>query len=329
MTLLLTDEEVRSVANMRALIPAIESGFREEAAGRLVQSPRMNLETSGAFFRLMGLMLPGEGLMGFKVFGGEVPAGVSYLTGVFEIRGGRLLALMNGAYLTAARTGAVAGIAAKYLARPDATAVAVIGAGLEAQTNLEAMCTVRRVTRVTVYSPRAERRARFAREAAERYGVDSAACGSPREAVAEADIVVVATNTGRSPDPIAFRGEWMRRGMHVSSIGSTMPWLREIDSAVFAAADLAVVDAREQAAQESGDVIAAVAEGACDLRQVVELSQVVAGARPDAEPELRRTTLFKSVGTAMQDVCAAHTVYREAMRLGTGRALGELLAPRG
>lgn len=329
MTLVLTDEDVQGLASARALIPAIESGFREEAAGQLVEAPRTNLETAGAFFRLMGAMLPPEGLMGFKVFGGELPAGISYLTGVLEIGGGRLLALMNGAYLTAARTGAVAGIAAKYLARPDAAAVAVIGSGLEARTNLEAMCAVRQVTRVTVYSPRAERRARFAREAAERYGVDAAACGSPDDAVAEADIVIVATNTGRSPDPIAFRGKWMREGMHVSSIGSTMPWLREIDSAAFAAADLIVMDARKQAAHESGDVMAAVSEGACDLRQVVELNKVVAGARPDAEPGLHRTTLFKSVGTAMQDVCAAHAVYREAVRRGAGRSLGEFLVPRG
>jgi ornithine cyclodeaminase/alanine dehydrogenase-like protein (mu-crystallin family) len=165
---------------------------------------------------------------------------------------------------------------------------------------------VRTVERVLVYSPREARREAFAEEIRGEYGIEATPVDRPDAAVADADIAIVATNTLNAPDPIAFRGEWMRPGMHVSSIGATMPILRELDVESFARAGRLVVDAPASMEEECGDVIAAVEAGV--YGEQIALSAVAAGDAAGRESD-DQITLFKSVGTAMQDVIAALAVY--------------------
>jgi ornithine cyclodeaminase/alanine dehydrogenase len=251
-------------------------------------------------------------------------AGVRYLIAVYAQEGERLLALMDAHYLTAARTGATTGIATKLLAAPGAKTVAVIGSGLEARTNLQAVCAVRPVEQVTVFSPNPERRARFAARMGPELGVEVRVADNPEECVRGAEIVVVATNSFGRPDPIAYRGAWMEPGVLVDAIGSTSTFLREIDAETFQRAESIVVDSKVQVEEESGDVKAALSEGKYDRAKVVDLKEVLVG-KAQGRTGAQQMVLFKSVGTAVQDVMAGFVVYEEAVRQGRGRDIGEFL----
>jgi ornithine cyclodeaminase/alanine dehydrogenase len=309
---------------MRALIDVIERGLREEALGRAVVPPRLNLPTASGFFRVMPAVMNDSGLMGYKVFHGSVRKGVRYLIAVYDQQEERLLALMDAHYLTAARTGATTGIATKLLANPKAKTVAVIGSGLEARTNLQAVCAVRPVERVTVFSPNPERRARFAARMGPELGVEMRAVDSPAECVRGAEIVVVATNSFGRPDPIAYRGAWMEPGVLVDAIGSTSTFLRELDADTLQRAECIVVDSKVQVEEGSGDVKAALSEGKYDRVKVADLKEVLVG-QAQGRTSAQQMVLFKSVGTAVQDVMAGFVVYQEAVRQGRGQDIGEFL----
>lgn len=324
MTLLLTNSDVERASDIAAQIDVIEAGLREEANGTVDLPPRLNLATTTGFFRVMPAVMRDSGLMGYKVFHGSVRQGVRYLIAIYDEKDGRLLALMDAAYLTAARTGATTGVATKYLAPPNAAAVGVIGSGLEATTNLEAVCAVRPIREGKVFSPTPANRERFAARMSDRLGLRLEAVATPEQAVAGAEVVVVATNTTGVGDLIAYRGRWMTAGQHVNSIGSTGLQLREIDPETFARADRIVTDSRVQLEAESGDLHATRQDGMYDRSKVTELKQVVAG-RILGRTEPDETTLFKSVGTAIQDVAAGFAVYREAVRRGLGRDIGDFL----
>ena len=310
---------------MRRLVEAVEAGVREQATGQVAMPPRLNLPNGRGFFRLMPAVMNSSGIMGFKAFHGSVQDGVRYLIAIYEQASGMLLAMMDAHYLTAARTGATTGVATKYMANPDIRRVAVIGSGLEARTNLLGVCAVREVERVTVFSPNRERRGAFAQRMGRELKIEVVACASSESCMEGADIAVVATNTTGKGDGIAFRGAWARAAMHINAIGSTMPKLREIDAESFARAGRIVIDCQtRQIEEESGDVIDALANGRYDRGKVVELQEVVAG-RASGRDANDQITLFKSVGTAVQDVAAGYAVYQEARRLGIGSEVPDFL----
>ncbi len=324
MTLILGPDDVAACTAMGAMIDAVEAGVREEASGGAVYPPRANLPTSNGFFRVMPAVMRESGVMGFKVFNGSVEHGVRYIIAIYDEPGGALLCLMDAAYLTGARTGATTGVATRYLAREDSRSVGLIGSGLEGRTNLAAVCAVRPIERVRVFSPTPANRERFAAEMSRELGVEIEPCERPDTAVAGADIVVVATNTTGHRDPIAYRGAWMEPGQHVNSIGSTGGTLREIDPETFRRAQRIGMDSKVQVEGESGDAIAALEERAYEAERVVELKELVAGGRVDRGPA-EAITLFKSVGSAVQDVMAGWAVYREARRLGRGTEIDDFL----
>jgi ornithine cyclodeaminase/alanine dehydrogenase len=316
-TLLIDDLAVREHCQMSTLVARIETALAEEAAGELVMPPRQNLTMKHGILRVMPVVMNRSGLFGWKIFHTSL-GGARYLVAVYEQESGELLALVDGDHLTALRTGATAGVAARYLARADASAVGVIGSGVEARTNLAAIATVREVRVVRVFSPRVARRKAFADEACTQYGIDVEPVDSPEAAVAGVDIAIVATNTLNAENPIAFEGAWMEPGLHVSSIGSTMPILRELDTDTFARADLAVVDAPAQMEEECGDAIAAVGAGV--YGSPTPLADLVAGRAP-GRTSREQITLFKSVGTGVQDVVAAFCVYEEVKKRGDGQSV--------
>ena len=183
--------------------------------------------------------------MGLKAFDAKFPE-ARYLIAVFTPSTGELDCLVDAAYLTAARTGATTGVATRWMTGPDGCReVGVIGSGLEARTNLEAVLAVREVERVKVFSPNPERRERFAREVAERFDIEVLATDSAAEA-ADAPCVVAATNTGAG-GPVALQGAWLRDDAHLNTIGATAPVLREVDPETFARAATIVVDTEHAA----------------------------------------------------------------------------------
>lgn len=326
MTLLLGDDEVRAIFEMGTFIDHFEkASLVEDARGSLLMPPRQNLTTQdGVFLRVMPVVLPTVGILGLKMFHGSLERGVRYVVVVCDMVDGAVLAIVDAAYLTAARTGGTSGLATRHLAPEGAGIVGIIGSGLEAETNLAGVAAVRPVREVRVFSPRSERRERFARRASERYGVPVTAVDAPRAAVSGAEIVIVATNTGRDGAP-AYRGEWIEPGQHLVSIGSTSPFLREVDTETFHRSDVVVFDTDpDQVAEESGDVIELVRQEP-SWREAVGLTSVLAGRSP-GRTSADQTTLFKSVGSAAQDLVAAHCAYETALASGIGTEVADVAA---
>jgi alanine dehydrogenase len=320
MTLILDNQAVRASVDMSRLMDAVEQGIQLEAGGGVQLVPRINFEVGdGGFFRVMPGVVPALGVMGLKAFNTSAAGGVRYVIALWSTASGELLALLDAHYLTAARTGAVTGVAHRAMTeRRPHDEVGVIGSGLEARTNLEAICAAGGIRRAKVFSPNAERRSRFAAEMTDRLGIDVLAVSSP-EAAADAPSVLVATNTGFGSGVVALEGRWLRDATHVNTIGSTMLTLREVDGATFGRADVVVLDT-PHAPSESGDLQAAISEGHWDEAKVRSLAEVV-DARANGANGGGALTVFKSVGTALQDIVAAKQVYEIARERGLGRTV--------
>jgi alanine dehydrogenase len=326
-TLLLSDHDVRALCDIGGMVNSLDEALRKEAKGPGPVLPeRLNLGHGEVFLRVMPAMLPEAGLMGLKFFYGTMRQGVRYVVAVCSLETGEMLAMVDAAYLTAARTGATSGVATRWLSREDSTSVGVIGSGLEAETNLTAVCSVRPITKVKVFSRSAARREEFAARMSARLGLPVVASASAPEAVAGTDIVVVATNTG--PEGIvAYEGAWLEPGQHVVSIGSTTAALREIDAHTFLGSDTVVFDADfEQICRESGDLIDLMRAQPTWARGTA-LSDLLSGVSLGRRTE-REVTLFKSVGTAAQDLIGAAHIFRIAQQRGVGREVGEIASPK-
>jgi alanine dehydrogenase len=326
-TLLLSDSDVRALCDIGSMTGYLDHALRKEAKGGSAQLPeRLNLAHGSMFLRVMPALLPESGLLGLKFFHGSMKDGVRYVIAVCSLETGEVLGLIDAAYLTAARTGATSGVATRWMSRDDSSSAGVIGSGLEAETNLRAVCSVRPVTRAAVYSRSPQRREAFAARMSASLGIPVTATADPQSAVAGTDIVIVATNTG--PDPVvAYRGAWLEPGQHVVSIGSTTPALREIDTDTILRADTVVFDASlDQMSTESGDIIAVLRDRP-GWQAGVPLGRVITGENPGRRHP-RDITVFKSVGTAAQDLLAATYLLREARQHGVGAEVPDIASPK-
>lgn len=308
---------------MPGAIDAMESLCAEEAAGQTFSADRIHLRLPRGFVRILPGVLAESGFMGYKAFH-VAGHGVRYAVHLFDCETGAPLAMMDASYITAIRTGAMGGVALKYLSSPEAARVAVIGSGAEARSQMAALMTVRPSIRWgKVFSPRPDRRQTFADEMSDVYGLEMAAVGSAQEAIEGAEILLVATGTGGG---IALEGAWLHPALHINSIGSTAPEQREIDPAVWRRADRVAIDTN-RLLHESGDALAAEKAGALERSRIVELHQVVAG-RVEGRRDREQVTLYKSVGTGLQDVAAAARVYRAARTGGLGTEITDFLSAR-
>jgi alanine dehydrogenase len=313
------DDVVRAVP-MTDAIDAIALGCKIADEDGIVIGERQNLRFPGGWIRLMPAAMPQAGVFGYKEFHlvtdrdhHEPRALVRYFIHLFDISDGRPLAVIDANHLTALRTGAAAAVATTRMARSGSSTVAVIGSGGEARSQIEGALAVLPVSAVRVFSRTAERREGFAVELADRTGVDVVAVEDPQTAIRGAHVVIVATLTDGEP---ALWGEWLEPGQHVSSIGSTMPEQREIDPEVWRRAAHTVVDTR-QALIESGDAIHAARANAIDEGRIGDLIDLVVGRHPGRTSE-DEITLYKSVGTGMQDLVVAELAYRRAKEMGVG-----------
>lgn len=319
MPIVLNDNDVRRVLAMPEAVSALEHAHGQLARGKASTAERAVLKFSGGWLRVLPAALEESGVVGYKEFHliatPERPreaAAVRYAVHLYDIVSGELLALIDADYLTQVRTGATAALAAKYLAPPDASCLGVIGTGMEARSQLLAMQAVRDVRSVHVFGRDPARRERFAAQMTELLGVPVTPVATPQAAIEGCHILIVATNTAGAGT--ALSGAWLPPGLHVSSIGSTSPTQREIDPAVWSQADRIVVDTR-RALHESGDCIAALAENAFNEASVQELQDVIETKAPRSAGH---STLFKSVGSGIQDVAVGYRVYQLAKAQGLG-----------
>jgi len=319
--LLLTRKDLERVLSMKDVIEAVEKAFLELYHGKAKVPLRtiLEVEKHDGFLLYMPSYLESSEALAVKVvslYPENPKKGLpSVLASILlnDPESGKPLAFMEGAYITAMRTGAASGVATKYLAREDAKTVGIIGAGVQARTQLWAVCEVRTIEKAYVYDINKEKSQNFADEMSKKFEIKIDVADSPREVVENSDILIVAT-TARKP---VLKGEWVREGTHINSIGWVGKDARELDSATVKKSKL-VVDSREGVLSESGDIIIPIKEGIIDETHIyAELGELVAGAKKGREND-REVTLFKSVGLAIEDAITAKLAYEKALRSGVG-----------
>lgn len=314
MPLLLTETDVRSLLTMPMALEAVEAAFRRLADATAQVHPRRRLHLEGfSYLHYMAAADGTGGYEGLKIYTSSRD-GLRFLVPLFRAKTGELLAFIEADYLGQMRTGAASGVATKYLAREDSRTVGIIGTGLQARTQLEAVAAVRRIERIRVFGRDPGRRERFAREMTARLGVPVEAAPTAEAAVREADILITSTT---SSIPVV-EGRWLKPGTHINAIGANFPQKRELDAAAIDRANVIFVDSREQAKMEAGDLIQSFEGTPSRWENVKELADLVAG-RAQGRTSREQITLFKSSGIAIEDVVTAGKVYELALERGVGR----------
>jgi len=311
MALFLTHEDVSASVNMLDAMDAMEGAFREQAEGKVIQPHRLNLKAGKGWLRVGPAVLEGSGYMGFKAMNLAPGHGVRYQVHLYRIADGELLAIMDALHLTTLRTGATSAVATRRLAGKEPTTIGVIGSGIEARAQLEAMHALGLARSARVYSPTQANREKFAADYSRSLGIEVVAVGNAKEAVRGCGLVVAAVKSTET----ALLGEWLEPGTHVNSVGTARPEQREIDAATFQRSAVIVVDTREGVFGEAGDAIAA--KDVVSPEQVYELAELVVGRAP-ARSDEKQITLFKSVGSAHQDVAIAARIFERAREKNLG-----------
>jgi alanine dehydrogenase len=318
--LLLTREDIYSLITMKEAIDTMGEAFAALTLGRARMPMRQSMDVGGGATLLCMpskiATLPSSVVKLVTVVPDNARRGrptVQAIVAYFNDETGEPLALLEGSSLTALRTGAAGGLAARYLARRDSEVVAVFGAGVQGRSQLEALAAVLPITDAYVVNPTPSKAERFSKEMSEKLGI-RVVPSEARRAVEQADVIVTAT-TSNLP---VFESRWVKAGTHINAVGSFRPDSREVEGSLVARAKV-VVDSLEAAKAEAGDIIMAVAEGLMRWDDVYgELGEIVLGIKPGRQG-VGEITLFKSVGLAVQDAAIAHLAYTKAVRENVGR----------
>lgn len=320
----LSADDIRQALPMAAAIETMKEAFEELSAGRVTMPARTHVDVpaSAGTTLFMPSYASRFGKIGVKVvsvFGGNRERDLPVIQGVvclLDGETGSLLAILDGTYLTALRTGAASGAATDLLARADATTVALIGAGVQGRTQLEAVCAIRPIRRVWVYDIVQESAEAFTEEMGATLSVDIAVARSAREAVQDAEVVCAATV---SSTPV-FADTDVAGGTHINAVGSYKPEVQETPAETVLRA-LVVVDHRESALAETGDLIIPMQQGLMRETDIhAELGEIVAGKAAGRTSD-SQVTLFKSVGVAIQDLAAGARVLEQAQAQNLGQVV--------
>jgi alanine dehydrogenase len=319
--LLLTEAEVRDLLTMEMALEAVETGLRQMALHEAENISRSRCQTDQAVLHVMSAAARSQApawerggrVMGYKAYATS-RKGANFHVGLFDGQTGEMTALVQADYLGQMRTGAASGIATKYLARAEASNAGLFGVGKQARTQLLAICKVRTIKHICVFSRNEENRRKFCTEMTPLCQCPVESASRPEEAAMGKDIVITAT-TSREP---VLLGAWLAQGSHLNIIGSNYLSKTEIDVAVVRRANTIVVDSKDQAHLEAGDFRQARDEGVLQWSSVCELGEVIAGRTPGRQRQ-NDITLFKSVGLAIEDVATATKIVARAMELNVGR----------
>lgn len=320
MAIWLGEADVRALVSMTELIEVMQDALAAFSSGQVKQPVRTVIEAPGGLFASMPARLDTPAAMGAKLVtvfhhnaSQALPTHLATIV-LLDPSTGALLAIMDGRFITETRTAAVSAVAARHLAREQASVLAIIGSGVQARSHLEALTLVRRFAEIRCWSPTAAHVERLVSESA---GLPIRAAENAGAAVRGADVIVLVT---ASPTPV-IEEAWIQPGACVISVGACRPSEREMDPALLARARL-VVDSRAAALKESGDVVQGIREGRFGEDHIAaELGEVVARRKPGRTSE-HEVAIFKSLGLAVEDIAAADLVYRHARQSRRGAAIG-------
>lgn len=323
--LLLSAADVVEALPMAEAIEGLKAAYAQLSTGRAIMPLRSRIDVPGMGTSLvMPAYLEQNAALAVKVVSvfpqnveRDLPV-VNALVMVLDVTSGQPVAVMEGGALTAIRTGAGSGAATDLLARQDAQCVAIIGTGVQARTQLEAVCTARPIQEVRIFSPDRRQAELFAQEMAGKGPIPAAITISDdaNSAVQGADVICTATT---SSTPV-FDGRLIRPGTHINGVGSFTPEMQEVDLVTVLRSRI-VVDSRAAALAEAGDLIIPLENGDMTEAHIyAELGEIVAGQRPGRESQ-DQITFFKSVGVAVQDAAAAAITLKNALNWGLGTSI--------
>lgn len=311
MAIYLNESEVASLVDMPMALDAVEQVMAAHARGEVVDCPRQRVRLPTSITHLLQGGVPAVNLTGFKVYtsaGGRA----RFWVHLYDATTGAPVAVLEADRLGMMRTGAAGGVAARWLARPDARVAGVFGAGWQAEGQILALCAVRALERVKVFARDRERLVAFCERMSGLCAKPVVPAADARDAVCGSDIVVTVTN---SPKPL-FDEAWLDEGTHINAAGSNSLARRELTEGAVRRAEIVCVDARETALREAGDLLPLLEKGRTQPGRWVELGEVIVGMRA-GRTSASQITLFESQGMAIQDIALAARVLE---RLRTGGA---------
>ena len=313
--LYLTEQDVTNLLTMPDALAAVETAFQAQATGDATNESRRRVRANNAILMTMSGAIASLNVFGLKAY--TVAQGKArFHVSLYDTTTGELLALIEADKLGQMRTGAASGIATKYLARDDAKTVGIYGTGWQAQSQLAAVCAVRTIESVKVYSRSEEKRHNFSATMSRELGIADIMPVTEPEMAADADILITITS---SREPV-LKGAWIQAGTHINAAGGNSILRSEVDDEVIKRANFIAVDSKDQARLEAGELVFPVEKGLLNWEHVQEVCHVVNGAmqgrrNPDD------ITLFKSLGLAIEDVATAALLYRKAIEQKIGKEL--------
>ena len=321
---LLNEQQVHALLPMADLIAAMESALAKFSARDVLQPVRtvLTVGPTKAYFGVMPAYVPAPASLGAKlvtVFGENhqknLPSHLATIL-LLDPDTGALQAIIDGRYITEARTAAVSAVSARFLANAGASTLAIIGSGVQARSHLEALQHVRQLREVRIWSPRQRSREQFVDDMSSRVPVPIIAASSAEAAVRGADLIVLVTS---SPTPV-IEDAWVAEGAHVVCVGACRPTQQEMPPALVRRARV-YVDSTAAAVVESGDIVMNIAAGLFDASHIRgEIGELVLG-RVKGRMAPKDITVFKSLGMAVEDLVAADLVFRRAVEAGAGTEL--------
>lgn len=320
MTLILNRNDVISVLQMSDCMDIVDKAFAELANGTAVLPLRTGIKPPDGVSLYMPAYLKEMGALACKVVTvykdnpkkHNMPTTIGKVL-LQDINTGDVVCIMDGGYLTAVRTGAVSGVATRYLAREDKNQIAgIFGAGVQAKMQLWAVAIARDISKAIVYDISDEAVTKFISEMSAKLNIGIVKAKTPEE-ILQADIICTASS---SPTPL-FDGKHLKEGTHINGIGSHSPNARELDTETIKRS-LFVGDSREACFSEAGDIMIPVSEGAIkESHFYAELGEIITGKKK-GRTNKEMITLFKSNGLAIQDAATAKVVYEKAVEKGIG-----------
>lgn len=324
--LLLNDEEVKTIISMKEAINIVERAFNYYSNNKAKVPSRTQIKLSKN--ESIALYMPGYsesldslGLKVITVFPKNIDFGLKTINALVilnSIQNGEPIALIEANYLTALRTGAASGVATKYLSKTDASKIAIIGAGYQARTQLEAICCVRNIIEVNVYDIDFKRADKYIKDMKKKLHMNNIyyrVASSAKEAVNNVDIICT-TTTSKTP---LFKMIDLKAGVHINAIGSFTPKMQEIDEEIIFRANKICVDSLKGTLKEAGDLIIPINKGLIDKQKIYcEIGKIIDGEKVGRENN-KEITIFKTVGISIQDIAVGMYAYRKANELGLGK----------
>jgi ornithine cyclodeaminase/alanine dehydrogenase-like protein (mu-crystallin family) len=309
----LKENDVRQLLTMSAAIEQVEHSFADRARGLAFDIPRKRTRLPGGHLHILQAASPALNAVGYKAYYLQPDKSRTSLLHLINREQGNLEAMIESDWLSQVRTGAATAVAVKYLAREDSKVLGLFGSGRHAKTQLEAVCLARDIEEVKVFGRDAERVKAFCAEMEKRVQTTVRPALSREETVRGSDMIVVIT---RSAEPL-FDGAWLEPGQFIAATGSNALDRREIDLATVKRSDVIVVDSREVAQGECGDLLPAYEAGLIYWENIADLGEVVIGRWP-GRTRADQITLFESHGMGLQDIYTGHALLALAREKGVG-----------